>query len=264
MSWVTDRVIAVANLKVRGLVLSAKPHREQDRLIRILTSDHGIILASAPGAGKLGSRHALSAQPGTLSDFNMNQSKGFYYLAESELVEPFSGLYEDIERLTCAAHILEISSDLCVSEEISSAVYPCTVFALYALSGSKHKPALVVSAFEWKMMSIAGYSADLTGCTCGREDADDRYAFSMSKWRLFCLRPGCLTKAGNYIPISRGTADALRYIQSTDCSRMFSFSVSDEILDQMSRLTRMYLCEHLEKKYCKMDLLASTEFFPKG
>jgi DNA repair protein RecO (recombination protein O) len=253
----------VASLKVRGLVISAKQHKEQDRLIRILTSDQGVLLACAPGAGKLGSRHALSAQPGTLSDFNLNFSRGFYYLSESELTEPFRGLYEDIERLTCAAHILEIASDLCVSQEISSAVYPYAVCALHALSGSKRKPTLVVSAFEWKMMDLAGYSADLSGCSCGRAAADERYAFSMSGCRLYCLRPGCLSSSGDYRVVSRGTVEALRYIQSSENTRLFSFTVNEEILDEMTDLTRLYLCEHLEKKYCKMDLLASSEDFLK-
>jgi len=253
----------VASLNVRGLVISAKPHKEQDRLIRILTAEQGVILACAPGAGKLGSRHAVSAQPGTLSDFNMSFSRGFYYLSESELVEPFRGLYEDIERLTCAAHILEITSDLCVSTDISSAVYPYTVCALHALSGSKRKPALVVSAFEWKMMDLAGYSADLSRCPCGRSDGDENFAFSMSGCRIYCLRPGCLSAAGDYCVISRGTTEAFRYIQSSDNTRLFSFTVNDEVMAEMGDLTRRYLCEHLEKKYCKMDLLASSEEFMK-
>lgn len=243
------------SLKFRGLVLSAKPHKEQDRLIRILTAKDGVIFACAPGAGKMGSRHGISAQPGALSDFSMNCSKGFYYVSESELVEPFRGLYEDIERLTAAAHILEITSDVCVSEDISSSVYPYVVRSLFALS-EKIKPiGIIVSAFEWKIMDLSGYSADLSPCSCGQSANDNQFAFSFSKCRIFCIRPGCLRDAGDYKIIPIGALEALRYIRESNSLNYLSFTVSDAILYEIGELTRRYLCERLEKKYCKMDLL---------
>ncbi|MBN1891668.1 MAG: DNA repair protein RecO [Clostridiales bacterium] len=249
----------MASHKIRGLVLSAKPHKEQDRLIRILTSNEGVIFACTPGAGKIGSRHGISAQPGALSDFSLNCSKGFYYVSESELVEPFRGLYEDIERLTAAAHILEITSDVCVSADISSLVYPYVIRSLFALS-EKIKPlGIAVSAFEWKLMDLSGYSADLAPCACGKSRNDSQFAFSFSKCRVFCIRPACLRDAGEYKIISVGALEALRYIQRSNSVNYLSFTVSDTILSEMGDLTRRYLCERFEKKYCKMDLLNGYE-----
>lgn len=245
----------MTNLKVRGLVLSAKPHKEQDRFIRILTSANGIISACAPGAGKLGSRHAISVQPGTLSDFALNCSRGYYYLSESELVESFRGLYEDIEVLTFAAHLLEIASDVCVTADVASSVYPYLVRALFALSEKLKPSALIVSAFEWKMMDLCGYTADLDSCACGRSDLDEQFAFSFDHCRLYCIRPVCLGAAGNYQVISKSAVNALRYIQTSAGTNLFSFNVSDVVLLEISDLTRRFLCERFEKKYCKMDLL---------
>ncbi len=244
-------------------MLSAKPHREQDRLIRVLTAENGVIHVCAPGAGKLGSRHGITAQPGTLSDFTMSDSKGFHYLSESELVEPFRGLYEDIERLTVAAHLLEIISDICVSTDISSTVYPYAVCALYALSKRKKDYMLIASAFEWKMMDLSGYSAELGPCSCGKSESDDQYAFSYSKCRTFCLRPSCLIAAGDYRVISRSAVQALRYIREAGSTNLFAFSVSDSVLAEISEVTRRFLCERFEKKYCKMDLLSSDEGMPR-
>lgn len=250
------------SLKVRGLVLCAKQHREQDRILSILTAQHGVIRACAPGAGKPGSRHGITAQPGTLSDFTMRNSKGFYYLSESELIEPYRGLYEHIEGLTAAAHILDITSDICVSADISANVYPYAVNALYVLSKRIRKDALIVSAFEWKMMDLTGYTPDLSPCLCEKSGSDDQFAFSFDKCRLFCMRPSCLGNAGIYQIVSKASVDVLRYIQKAGCTNLFSFSVSDAVINELSELTRRFLCERFEKKYCKMDLLTGCEGIP--
>lgn len=249
----------MSSMKLRGLVLSSRPHKEQDRLIRVLTIENGVLLACAPGAGKTGSRHALSAQCGTLSDFTFNHSRGFLYVKESEIVEPFRGLYEDIEKLTAAAHILEITSDVCVSQDISSVIYPVTICALFALSETRKNTSPVISAFEWKVMDVSGYSADLSACPCGKSEKDSSFAFSFNRCRIFCLRPSCLSEAGKFKVISIGAVEALRFFKRAEASNLFSFTVSDEVSDELSEITRKYLCEHLEKKYCKMDMLDSIK-----
>lgn len=245
-------------LSVRGIVLSSKPHKEHDRILRILTASHGLIHACAPGAGKPTSRHGPSSQPGALSDFCLSSSKDFMYLSESELVEPFRGIYEDIEKLTAASHLLEIASDASIDAEMTRSIYPLLVHAMYYLSEGKKSVAFVISAYEWKMMDLLGYASDLSPCKCGIPSTNTKNAFSFTRCKIYCTRSACLSEACDYQIISNGGLLALQYIQASDLKKIFAFNATDEIISEISNLSRRYMCERLDKKYCKMDMLLSA------
>lgn len=241
-------------LSIRGIVIRSVIHKENDRIIGILTREHGVVHAIVPGAGKPSSRFAYPTQPLMLCDFVLAKSREFYYLRESEIVEPFLPVQEDIEKLTAAAHMLEITSDVCVDRESAGEIYPLLLYALTALARKEADYRLIVSIFEWKVPDLLGFTADLSGCGCGEESS--LYVFSFTACRLFCTRQSCLVKAGSYLYASQGAADALRYIYASPLEKLFHFTVSVKVLDEISKISRRYLSERLEKKYSRMDLLA--------
>ena len=243
-------------LSIRAIVIRSVLHKESDRIIRILTREHGIVNAIVPGADKSASRFAYSTKPLMLCDFVLAKSRDFYYLRESEIVEPFLQVQEDIEKLTASAHMLEITSDVCVDHESSGEMYPLLLYALYALAQKESDYRLIVSIFEWKVPDLLGFTADLSGCSCG--EASSQYVFSFTSCRLFCMRQACLIKAGSYLYVSQGSVDALKYIYTAPLGKLFHFSVSVKVLDEISKISRRYLCERLEKNYSRMELLANV------
>ena len=85
-------------LSIRGIVIRSVLHKESDRIIRILTREHGIVNAIVPGADKSASRFAYSTKPLMLCDFVLAKSRDFYYLRESEIVERRLKLPEHADR----------------------------------------------------------------------------------------------------------------------------------------------------------------------
>lgn len=240
---------------LRGFVLGSSVRRESDRLIHILTREGEVVVASVPGAAKSGSRFALASQPGILCDYVLTLSHDFYYVKEAEVIEAFRNIREDIERLTAAAHILEITKDISVDSVASEEIYPLLGHALARLNRLDSDYRLIVSVFEWRAAAIAGFSPDLSDCDCGEEKPGQAGAFSYDNCRLYCCKSACLTRAGNSIFLSYGAMSALRYIDASPVEKIFSFSVSAKVLDEIRRLTRSYLSQRLEKNYSKMDLL---------
>jgi len=245
----------MAFLSVRGLIIRSVLYKESDRIINILTSDRGIVSVRASGAAKASSRFSYSTQPMMLCDFVLSKSHDFFYLREAEIIEAFQTVQEDIERLTASAHLLEITSDVCVDSESCHEMYPLLLHALYELTKRDRDFRLTVSVFEWKVPDLLGFSADLGICSCGEQDARQYGAFSFTHCRIYCRKAACLTKAGSYQLISPGCMDALVFIYASPVNKIFSFSVSPKIQDEMTRITRRYLCERLEKRYERMDLL---------
>ncbi len=242
-------------LSVRGIIIRSVVFKESDRMISVLTQDMGVISVCAPGAAKSGSPHSVSTQPMMLCDFVFAKTRDYYYLREAEVVEAFRAVQEDIERLTAAAHLFEITSDVCVDQESSKAVYPLLLYALYSLTKSDRDYRLIVSVFEWKLPEQLGFSANLGTCCCGEISSNEYGAFSFTECRLYCKKHACLNKAGVYQLVSPGCVDALVYIYSAPIAKIFSFSVTPKILNELSEISRRYISERLEKKYTRMDLL---------
>jgi len=242
-------------LSVRGLIIRSVLYKESDRMISILTQDRGVISACAPGAAKGTSPYSYSTQPMMLCDFVLSKTRDYFYLRDAEIIEAFQAVQEDIERLTASAHMLEIASDVCVDQESCREIYPLLMHALYALTKKEKDYRLIVSVFEWKVPCVLGFSSDMSMCDCGELNSREYGAFSFSNCRLYCRKPLCMKKAGNYQLLSPGAVDALVYIYAAPAAKLFSFTVTAKILDEMSRISRRYLSDRLEKKYTRMDLL---------
>ena len=242
-------------LKVRGICISSEPNKESNRLIRVLTAEHGILRAIAPGAAKSGSRFAVAAQPLMLCDYIFTLSHDFFYMKEAEIIFAFRNIMEDIVRLTAAAHILEIAGDISFDREGASLLYPLLLYTLHDLDRKERDYRLTVSIFEWKATDISGFSADISGCDCSETDLPKLIAFSFDSCRLFCSKTACLRRAGRFQPVGIGTIQALRYIYGSENENLFTFQVSDTILSEMTELTRRFLSERLEKRYTKLDML---------
>lgn len=251
-------------LSVRGLIIRSVLYKESDRIIGILTMDRGIVQARVPGAGKTTSRFSYSTRPLMLCDFVLAKSHDYYYLREAELIEAFQTVQEDIEKLTASAHLLEITSDVCVDQESCRAIYPLLLHALHALSGKEKNFHQMVSVFEWKVPDLLGFSADLGICSYGETNSLQYGAFSYTHCRLYCRKSSCLEKAGSYQLLSPGCIEALVYIYTAPLEKIFSFSVSPKILDEMTRISRKYLCERLEKNYSRMDMLLDMPTWNTG
>ena len=251
-------------LSVRGIIIRSVIYRESDRIVGILTRDHGVVSARASGAAKSSSSFAYCTQPMVLCDFVLSKSHDFYYLREAEVIEAFQPVQEDIERLTAAAHFLEIASDVCVDAESCREIYPLLLHALYALTRKDKDYRLTVSVFEWIVPEILGFSANLGECTCGESDPQMYGAFSFTHCSMFCRKADCLFRAGSYQLLSQGSREALAYIYCAPVEKLFSFSVSGKVLDEIARITRRYLCERLEKKYARMDLLDAMPVWEDG
>jgi len=242
-------------LSLRGLIIRSVLYKESDRIINILTQENGVVSARAPGAAKASSPFSYSTQPMMLCDFVLAKSHDYYYVRDVEIIEPFQAVQEDIERLTASAHLLEITSDVCIDHESCRAIYPLLLHALYALTKKDRDYRLIVSAFEWKVTDLLGFSSDLGICDCGESDSMQYGAFSFTNCRLYCRKAMCLKKAGHYQLLSPGCVDAFVYIYTQPLNKIFSFAVSPKVLDEMSRISRRYISDRLEKKYTRMDLL---------
>jgi DNA repair protein RecO (recombination protein O) len=113
---------------------------------------------------------------------------------------------------------------------------------------------LVKSVFELRSASIAGYTPDLFGChICGSQEC---VLFDISGGALLCDK--CKgTAEGIRLPVTPAILEAMRYITYCDARKLFSFSLGEDALQQLSSVTEAYLTTQLERGFSTLDFYKS-------
>ena len=256
------------SIKVSGLVVREVKTGEADKLLTLICNGIGRIDVSGKGVRSLKSPHITTAQLFAYGTFVLSRGKKYYYISESELIEPFFGLRSDIERVSLAAYLADILCDLSPEGIEDESLLRLTLNAYYALSEKKDIPLpKIKSAYEFKAACIAGFCPDLSVCSrCGCDERTKMYLDVMNGG-LVC--DGCKTavaleneigETGTaiiHLPVSRGALGALRYIAESDEKRFLSFSTDAADEKLLSGITERYLTEHLEHGFHSLDFYKS-------
>jgi DNA repair protein RecO (recombination protein O) len=112
-----------ATYKATGINLKAAPLGEYDRLLTILTKEFGVIRAVAPG-----SRKHQSSLRGRSGLFVINQllivkGRSLDRVIQAESLESFTGLGQDLGKLTAAQYLAELALFQALSEQPQDELY---------------------------------------------------------------------------------------------------------------------------------------------
>lgn len=95
--------------KATGINLKSMPLGEADRLLTILTREHGLVRAVAPGCrkpkSKLGGRSALLV----VNDLMLVQGRSLDKIIQAETLESYPGLSQTLAKLTTSQYLAELT-----------------------------------------------------------------------------------------------------------------------------------------------------------
>ena len=220
-------------IKTKGVVLSRTFVGEKDAIIRILTENSGIVSASAKGVKSMKSKLSAACSLFSYSDFLLTESNGKYIVTQAVLSDSFYGLSSNIERLSYATYIAELTAAVSPAPEDAQAIIPLLLNTFYLLANSKKDLRLIKCVFELRLLCALGYAPELDGCVeCG--SSEDICFFSPQEGGIVCR--DCGTIADTMI-ISPDTLNALRYVHDADDKRSFSFALSRSNLSEFENCT---------------------------
>lgn len=241
--------------KTEGIVLRETEYKDADKLLTVLTREHGKITLRARGVKSGRSRSKAACQLLTFSEFTVSEKQGRYTVTEAVAKEMFPELREDIELLYLASYFAQVTDAVAQEEDASPELLSLLLNALYALAKLKKPQMLVKAVFELRLACIAGFLPDLRACAvCGHPNPN---RFNVTQGILQCAE--CRNEAtdGIRMPVSEGSLAAMRYIAFADPKRLFSFSLSDGALQELNGLTESYLTMRLERGFFTLDLYKS-------
>lgn len=232
---------------------------EADKIITVFTRGYGKLSAVAKGARRPKSKLVACSQFLCYSDFVLFKGRELFTVTSCDVIEPFYEIRNDIERLTYSAHLADIISDIIQENQPSAKVLQLLLNTLYVLSKTEKSPELITTIFEIRLLALIGYAPHVISCMmCGAEDINNM-CFSFKECGLVCQNSPCSSGDHFATRISPAAIMALRHIIYSKMNDLFNFDLSPVVLAELSRISKRYLRERLEKDYKKLDFLKTLK-----
>lgn len=161
----------------QAVVLRTQKLGEADRIITMLTREHGRVRAVAKGVRRTKSKFGARLEPGSHVDVQLFVGKTFDTVTQVEALENYGDLVSrDYQRWTIASAILE-TAERFTSQEHEPALqeYSLVVGGLKALAEKRYDPSLILDAFLLRSLAIGGYAPSMTICSRCEKPGPHRY-----------------------------------------------------------------------------------------
>jgi len=247
----------MAFLRTKGIVIKEAGYGEADKIITIFSKNRGRITAHVRGGRRPKSNLAAASQMLCYADFVLFSGKEMYSVNSCEVIEPFYEIRNDMVKLTYAAHFIDIVLEIIQENQQAPKLLQLFLNTLHMLAKTDRDPRLLAAIFELRSLTISGFAPYVASCMiCGREQ-EKNYAFSFSRCGFICDRKNCRDEDPFALELSGGAAKAIQHIVYSRMKNLFGFALSDQVLDEVSRVSRRYLKERLERDFVKLDFLKS-------
>ena len=155
-----------------AIVLRTRKLAEADRIITLLTRQHGVVRAVAKGVRRTSSRFGSRLEPFTHVDLQLAEGRNLDTITQAVTKAPFGEVISaDYDRYTAASVMLETAERLVAEErEPSVQQYLLLIGGLRAMTAGEHRPCDVMDSFVLRSLAVAGYAPSFDGCArCGLE-----------------------------------------------------------------------------------------------
>lgn len=170
-----------------AIILYTHKLGEADRIITMLTRDHGQIRAVAKGVRKTTSRFGAHLEPFNVVDIQLHVGKSLDVVTQVLTIASHgAALAADYDLYTSASVMVETAQRLTAdSDDSTHAQYLLLVGGLHALAYRRHPHDLVLNSYLLRAFAIAGWAPSFHDCaSCGMDGP--HAAFSIPEGGAVC------------------------------------------------------------------------------
>jgi DNA repair protein RecO (recombination protein O) len=153
-----------------AIVLRTHKLGEADRIITLLTRQHGRVRAVAKGVRKTTSRWGSRLEPFTHVDLQLAEGRNLDVITQADTIDAFPAhLGDHYDRYTAGTVMLETAERLVTEEkQPSTQQFLLLVGGLRAMVGGERRPSQVLDSYLLRSLSVAGYAPSFDACArCG-------------------------------------------------------------------------------------------------
>jgi DNA repair protein RecO (recombination protein O) len=234
------------------MVISSMAISEYDKRLVLLTKELGKITAFARGARKPTSPYLAGSQPMAFGEFTLYRGRNSYTVTGMKINEYFSNTMSEIESMYLGMYFLELA-DYYGREGIeASETLKLLYCSMKALNGTVIPKELVRCIFELKILVINGEYPNFFTCgNCGSEKQLD--CFDLTHNTMLCAN--CHGTIPKDRQIDSSTLYALQFIVTSPVNKLFTFTVTEQVLRQMRSIIQAYIEKQIGKKFNSLEFL---------
>lgn len=242
----------VNQVKLTGIVLSATPYGEYDKRLVILTGQRGKITVFIKGARRPSSRFAAMSRPFSFGDFILYQGRDAYNLVDADISNYFDEIAMDMDAVYYGFYFLELA-DYYSHENINAKDIINLLYMSLRALGSKRIPnKLIRYIYELKMFAINGEYPDVFQCVnCGNRD--ELQGFTVEKSGAVCGE--CSGVVKDIVQLNTSTFYTMQYIISSPIEKLYSFTVTEEVLTELSMVMGRWSFKYVDKQFKSLEFL---------
>ncbi len=140
---------------------------EADRIITLLTREHGRVRGVAKGVRRTKSKFGARLEPGSHIDIQLYTGRTFDTVTQVESIFNYGeALTDDYSRWTIAGAILE-AAERFTSHEHEPALqeFKLVTGAMKALADNKYEASMILDAYLLRSLAVGGYAPSLVNCS---------------------------------------------------------------------------------------------------
>lgn len=208
-------------IQVTGMILKQSPMGEYDRRVCLLTRERGKISAFARGARKPGSRLAAATNLFAFGTFKLYVGRNSYTMTEAEITNYFEELMSDYVGAYYGMYFTEVADFYTRENNDEKEMLKLLYQSLKAIMADSLSNPLVKCIFELKAIAVNG---EFPGIPSDRE-------------------------------LMESTVYALQYIAASPVEKLYTFTVTDEVLAQLQKIAMEYTKRFLNHDFKSLEIL---------
>jgi DNA repair protein RecO (recombination protein O) len=151
-----------------AVVLRTHKLGEADRIVTMLTRQHGKVRAVAKGVRRTASKFGARLEPFMVADVQLYEGRSLDIITQAESLGSYGAqITSDYPSYTAASAMVE-TADKLTESEVSLQQYLLLVGALRSLARKEHGASLTLDSYLLRALSMAGWAPSFQDCSrCG-------------------------------------------------------------------------------------------------
>lgn len=234
-------------LSITGIVLSAMPFKEKDKLIHIFSVELGKVTAILKGVSSHNAKLKFASQPFCFAKFDIVKSKDFFVVKGCDVIDSFFEITSDYDNFQMSSLMLEICSNILKPNILAEGLFISLIKSLQNIVYEGVGARLVVSKFILSTLSSIGYELNFETCdNCGMKFIGD------IKFDLYSGTFRCRTCSGGEI-VNKQDFTTLKIINASPFEKIKTIKVRPECEQRILLLLVRDLSERLQVRFKSVE-----------
>jgi DNA repair protein RecO (recombination protein O) len=239
---------------------------EKDKIVTLLTRQHGKLKAVAKGARRPGNNLAGATELFIYSKMQMAEGRNLDIVTQCDVKAAFTLVRGELELMARATYLCELIDRLTEDREPNQEIFDLLLSTLYLMQRGEFHPDSLMHSFELRLLSERGYEPVLDRCArCGDKLPARTFGFSPSSGGTVC--GSCRYEERDSLPMRPSSAQAMQSLMVGEPADAARIQLGVEELREIGVATKRYVraCAQCDIKSMEfVEMLRTQSHTPAG